>query len=253
MKRPNPLSWVAWHLGSMLLVLLLTGCASGSRYATDPVDIARMPLPDTRMLPHPPDSLPHVTFAEKDSHVKVEMERPYAQMLRTWSAGQRGGFRGAFHSYATLWSLELSLASLGPGRGIEKLSKDLARKLIQRRKENYGETIQIDVYRFDEPPYASIAGLWLDGPGTTIYLEDAQGHRYEPARIETSNRPVEAFFAGETALYGRTMIYFDRIVDNRNLLKSTKRLTLVIDQWPAYTWSFPPHPQRFRGASTPGQ
>lgn len=243
MKRANPRRRVAWYLGSgMLLVLLLaTGCAGGSRYRADAVEIGRRPLPDTRAVPHAADSLVHVSIIEKENHLAFELERSYERMLRAWSAGRRGGSGRTFRDFATLWSLELSLASLVPGRGIEQLSKDLARKIIRRRKEQYRETVQIDVYRFDEPPYGSISHLWLDTPGTTVYLEDAQGRRYEPVRIETSNRPLEAFFAGNTALYGRSRIFFARVVDGRDLLKDVSQLRLVVDQVPDFAWEFPPH------------
>lgn len=237
---------------SLLALLLIAGCAGGDRYAAEATEIARVPLPDTREVPHAPDSLVHLTIVEKENHLEFKLERSYEQMLRAWSAGPRGSFARNFHNFATLWSLELSLASLVPGRGIEKLSKDLTQKIIRRRKEDFQETIQIDVYRFDEPPYGSIANLWLDNPGTTVYLEDAQGRRYEPVRIETSNRPAEVFFAGHTALYGRSRIFFDRIVNGRDLLKDTRGLRLMVQApYPTtiadrrrFAWEFPSHRQR---------
>lgn len=237
----------------VLVALAAVGCAGGSTYTVNEEQMARGYLPPTRALPHPPDSLVHLTIVEEDNHFVFELDRSYQEVASAWSASWQPAGGGAFdregarfRSFATLWNLELSLASLIAGRGVEQLSKDLARKLIRKRKEQYGELIRFDVYRFAYSPYAYVnpfTAVQLDTPGTQIVLRDAEGNEYTPVRVETAV-PRQAFMGGRTVLYAHNFIFFDRVVDGRDLFDNIERLELVVNELRtnttyAFTWTAP--------------
>lgn len=233
--------------------LLVAGCAGGSTYAINPADIARGYLPTERELPHAPDSLAGFSIEEEDGKVRFALERPYNQMLRDWSATWQSLGAGpanrsvTFRSYATLWSLTLSIASLEPEMGVQSLSAAKARELIAERRADYGQTLQIDVYQFIRSPYVrgEISDTQVDGVGRSAYLEDDEGTRYRPSRVE-DGIIQEAFGAGtRNALYRRNVLYFPRVVDGADILEGVRTLRLVVRDTRAgasdfaYTWSFP--------------
>lgn len=232
--------------------LLVAGCAGSSPYDVEDADIARGYLPTERKVPHAPDSLVHLTLVEKEGRIAFEAERSLEAMLRAWSSTWQSAEGGSalsgrldYHSYATLWSLEASLMSLQPERGLTGLTKNLARKTLAERREEFREVVQIDVFRFaGSPPSAGLAGLRLDGPGERVELEDEAGRTYAPLRIE-AGLPTQAFIGSRTVLYARNTLLFKRFVEGRDLLQS-KRLRLEIRQ-PQLTgisryyfaWTFP--------------
>ncbi len=243
-----PLSFGA----SLLAILFLIAGCVGTGASVSPGQLGARYLPPVRELPHHPDSLVHLSIEEKDNRLEFKFERPYGEMLRTWSASWQGVGSGArevpgslFRSYATFWSREMSLAALIPGRGIEGLSEDLARQILSDRQQEYEDVVQIDVYRFATSPYTpnAFSGVQLEGPGARITLRDAAGHEYRPIRVE-SQVPVEAFQATRRVLYARNLIYFDRVVEGRDILEDVERLELVIEEIPgntsyAFTWTLP--------------
>ena len=111
-------------LRSRLLVILLVvlivvaGCAT-SESVTNVAEIGRSYLPLERMTPSP-DSLVHLTPADRGDSVAIRSTHPIGDILRFWSVARscrsprecRGG-RDAPEwpeSFATLWSRELALA-----------------------------------------------------------------------------------------------------------------------------------------------
>lgn len=240
----------------VLSALLAAGCAGGSTYSVDPVEVARGYLPTERELPHDPDSLVHFSTTEKDGKVRFVMSRPYNRMLRDWSVTWQSLGAGTtnrsttFRSYATLWSLELSLASLEPELGVQSLTAGKARELIAERRAEYKDALQIDVYQFITSPFVrgEISDTRVDGVGRSVFLEDDRGTRYRPARA-TTGIVQEAYGPGSrTVLYRRTALYFPRIVDDTDILDGVRSLRLVVRDTRAnasdfvYTWSFPEDP-----------
>ncbi len=233
-------------------LLLVAGCAGSNPYSVTTTDIARAFLPTERELAHHPDSLAHLSVVPKDGRITFELEESYQQMMREWSATWQGTRLGGaasqrtyYHTYATLWSLELSLVSLQPGRGLQSLSLDLARRLIEERREAYQSTVQIDVYRFMRSPYTSrsLSALQIDSPGNRIVLEDGAGNTYRPTRVETG-RPNQAYLpGGGTALYGRNAVYFRRMVDGKDILENVETLELTVSEPGGidytFSWIFP--------------
>lgn len=237
--KPNA-DYIRLLSGGLILLLLATvGCGGGSTLTLNEEQMARGYLPPTRELPHPPDSLVHLTIVEKDNRFAFMLDRSYQEIASAWSASWQPVSGGAFardnarfRSFATLWSLELSLASLISERGIEQLSKELARKLIRKRKDQYGKLIRFHVYRFAHSPYAyvnSFTGVQLDTPGTQLLLRDAAGNEYAPVRVEAAI-PREAFLAGESVLYARNLVLFERFVDGKDLLDDIEHLELVVNE-----------------------
>ncbi len=241
---------------SLLLVLFLAGCASSDPYAINAGDVARSYLPNERDVPHAPDSLANLSIVEKEGRLVFKTERSFKEMLRAWSATWRsvdGSARTGsldYRTYATLWSLEASLMSLQPERGIQGLSKDLARQTIAERRGEFQDQIQIDVYRFagSPPSRSGLSSLRLGGPGDRVLLEDGEGRTYKPVRIE-SGIPVETFVSTRSALYARNSLFFKRFVEGRDLLEA-ERLRLEIRQSQLlginryyFVWTFPTAPE----------
>lgn len=234
------------EIASVLLLapLLLAGCASllggGDDFDVEQGEIARSALPGTRKVPHSPDSLAHLQIVEKEGKLDFQLDKSYEELLREWSAGEQGGTGSFFRTHATLWSKELSLASLIPERGIQTLSKDLARDMIEERTAEYDSLVQIDVYIFTSSlRRMSLSDLQLDSAGQRVYLRTEDGTRYEPKRIE-STAPLETYQAGHQALYGRNAVFFDRYTEDGADLLDTRELRLYVRPGNTYfTWTFP--------------
>jgi hypothetical protein len=228
-------------------LLLLSGCASvfGSSDADDDFDveqaeIATSALPSTRDVSHHPDSLTHLQLVEKNGRIEFELDGSYRKLLLEWTAGKQQR-RSYFRTHATLWSKELSLASLIPERGIQGLSKDLARDMIRERTAEYDSLLQIDVYLFaPSKRRVDLRALQLDGPGRRVYLRDGEDRTYEPVRIE-STAPMEAFRASRQTLYGRNAVFFERYTDDGRDLLDAEWLRLYARTGfnnTYFTWNF---------------
>ena len=232
-----------------LLLLLAAGCAGGDTYSVDEAEIARRFLPVVRDVPVRPDSLAHLAITEKEGRLQFELDRSYEALLRLWSSTWQSlsaysGRQQAYKSYATLWSLELSLAALEPEMGVTSLSRDAAERLLRERRAAFRSTLQIDVYQFLGSPRAvrRLSDTRLGGAGRTLVLEDDRGNTYRPAQIESG--PVrEGFGAGGRALYRRNTLLFSRTSAAGDPLDGARILRLVVRGGPnarfRYTWTFP--------------
>ena len=238
-------------VGALLALALLasaalvgSGCASmgGAQgdYDIDQGELATRALPGTREVPHPPDSLAHLQITEKEGKLDFQVAKAYIELLSEWTAGQQGQARSDFRTHATLWSKELSLISLIPERGVQTLSKDLARELVRERTAEYDSLVQIDVYIFaPSRRRLDLGDLQLDTAGQRVYLRDENDDTYRPVRIETS-APLEAYYAGRRSLYGRNAVFFDRYTeDGRDLLDAQELRLYVRPYGYHFTWFFP--------------
>lgn len=213
-----------WFVGILFLFLVMGGCGGGDTYSFDEGRLAQRFLPTERKVDAHPDSLQDLTIVEEEGKVQYALDRDYEALVRKWSStfqsvGAGRSRRGL--SYATLWSLELSLASLQPEMGVLTLRKEKAYEMIERRKEEYYSTIQIDVYWFGRGN-----GL-LTGPSARVELQVADS-TYRPEREEHS--PLrEAFLGGGgTALYRRNTFYFPRVKADKDVLADASGIELEI-------------------------
>lgn len=219
-----PSSVRPWLLGGIFLSLFLGGCGGGDTYSFDEGRLAQRFLPTERNVDHHPDSLGALTIEEEDNKIQYNLEHDYESLVRKWSSSYQSVGAGRSRrgiSYATLWSLELSLASLQPEMGVLTLRKEKAYEMIEKRKEEYFNTIQIDVYWFGG------GNSLLTGPSARTELQVADS-TYRPQREEHS--PLrEAFLGGgDTALYRRNTFYFPRVVNGTDLLADASKVALEI-------------------------
>ncbi len=219
-----PSASLPWIIGSLFLFLVVGGCGGGDTYSFDEGQVAQRFLPSERKVDTHPDSLEALTIEEEEGKVQYNLEHDYEALIRKWSSSFQSVGAGRSRrgmSYATFWSLELSLASLQPEMGVLTLRKEKAYEMIERRKEEYLETIQIDVYWFEG------GNALLTGPNARTELQVADS-TYRPEREEHS--PLrEAFLGGGgTALYRRNTFYFPRIVDGRDVLADAQGMQLEI-------------------------
>lgn len=232
-----------------LLIVLLAGCAGGSAYSADPTRIAYGYLPTDAEVPSHPDSLATVAIVEKENNIDIEFDRSYERLMRDWSAtwisqsaGRTFDASRSYRTFAILWSLDLSIASLAADEGVEGLSKDLAQERIDRRMEEHRQVLQIDLYRFvGSPPGGGVSSTLVGRPGSRVVLRDGQGNTYRPSRVE-NEPPAEAVIAGERALYRRNIFFFQREQDERDILDGVEQLRLVINESTSaryyFTWTF---------------
>lgn len=212
----------------LLLPLLLVGCGGGDAYSVDEGRLAQRFLPTTRTVSHHPDSLWALTVTEGDQKMKYQLERDYESIIEKWSTSFQSmgaGRTRRSRTYATLWSLELSLASLQPEMGILSLQKDRARQLIEERRKEYFDSIQIEVYWFLQGRGNGI----ITGPGARAELR-VRDSTYRPIRED--HGPIrEAFVeAGNTALYRRNTLHFPRTVNETDVLEGASRIRLEVRQ-----------------------
>lgn len=208
------------------VLLASTSCRSSNPYAVNEGELAQRYLPSARHVDYPPDSLKGLTLRETDERIHFDLETTYEQLLLRWSTSYRvttGRQPTRPLTYATFWSLEVSLASLQPELGVGSLSKDKADELIAQRRKEYAETIQIDVYWFGPPSQSAVAA-----PGVHARLRDASGRSYQP--MQKDYGPVrEAFIGGTgTTSYRRNTFVFARTVDDTDLLANTDELSLQL-------------------------
>lgn len=231
-----------WSLLSLAAgALVLSGCGGGSAYSLEEGNIAQRFLPTERSVAYPPDSLGSLKITKSEGTYEFEIKDDYEGLHRQWSCtyqelGAGRSQRG--QSYATFWSLELSLAALQPEVGITTLSEEQAQKAFQKRRQAYNSTIQIDIYWFE----AEGESL-LTGPGTRVELE-VGGETYQPSKQD--HGPLrEAFLSTgtQTAIYRRNTFYFPRIVDGTDILKDVSGVKLTVEPTgrgdrARFTWSW---------------
>lgn len=227
------------RFAGLLLLSFVVACAGGGTYSVNEGQIAGGFLPSIRSVDHHPDSLKALQIAEEDGRIQYDLSRDYEALIQKWSCSFQNVSSGRdlqTPTYATFWSLELSLASLQPEAGILTLRKERAEELLEERREEYFDTIQIDVYWF---PRRGGDGI-ITGPGAQAKLRVGD-RTYRPVR--ESHSPLrEAFLAGgETALYRRNTLYFPRTVDGTDILEGVSRLRLDVRQTGAsstyqFTW-----------------
>lgn len=233
-----------------LALFLLGGCASSGGFSADETRIAYGYLPSNADVPSHPDSLETLTIVEKENQIDMQLDRSYEQLMRDWSvtwvsqtAQRTFDASRSFRTFATLWSLDLSIASLVAEEAVDNLSKDLAQQRVAQRRQEHQQVLQIDLYRFiGSPPFGrGIGSTLVGGPGSRVTLHDGEGNRYEPDRVD-HEPPSEAFIAGNRTLYRRNTFYFRRDVDGRDLLADVQELRLYVNQSPGgryyFSWTF---------------
>lgn len=213
-------------LAGVLLPLLVMGCGGGDLYSVQEGQIAQRFLPPDRTVHHP-DSLRDLAITEEDGKIQYQLERDYESLIEKWSSSYRsvGAGRSPRQSltYATFWSLELSLASLQPEMGVVSLRKEKARELIEKRRKSYGEAIRIEVYWFTGRGTNGI----IAGPSARTELRVGD-RRLRPIRAD--HGPLrEAFISGgNTSLYRRNTLHFPRTVEGTDILAGSAEVKLVV-------------------------
>lgn len=217
MGASQPLRAVAGAATGVLLALLLLGCGGGNQYSADEGQLFQRFLPTEREVSAHPDSLRALTIAEEDNQIRYKLDRPYQSLIEKWSVTCRFG---CGRSYATLWSLELTLASLQANRGILFLHRDPATKMLDRVRRSYADTLRIDVYWFAGDGKAA-------GPRYRAELH-VQDSTYLPVRREYG--PLRRAFvrAGVHATYRRNRFYYRRVVDGRDILEGAPGIRLEL-------------------------
>lgn len=238
---PGSSSFAFTLVGVAVSALFLGGCGAGDTYSLDSGELGQRFLPTERKVDYHPDSLGALSIKKEEGKYSFELDDDYESLHRKWSSSYQnlGTSRSRrARSYATFWSLELSLASLQPEVGITTLSEEQAEKSFRARREEYGSTIQIDVYWFEAEGNSLLAG-----PGSRVELR-VNGERVRPQ--EEDHGPLrEAFLptVTRTALYRRNTFHFARIVDSTDILKDAQGMELVINRSGAssrvrFAWSW---------------
>ncbi len=225
---PVPLSSLRWLAGSCLAAVVLVGCGGGDTYSVDEGKIAQRFLPSERTVDHHPDSLKALSISEADGKIEFEVDRDFESLIEKWSSSVQNigaGRNVRSRTYATFWSLELSLMSLQPEMGVLSLQKERARELLDERRNEYSETVHIEVYWFVG---RNMDGI-ITGPSARTELRVGED-TYRP--VQSDHGPLrEAFVAGgETALYRRNTLYFPRTVDGTDILANASAMKLRVRQ-----------------------
>ena len=225
-RSPFSVPLLSRSLGAFLVLLLVGACGGGGTYSVDEGRIAEGFLPSERTVDYHPDSLGALTITEDEGKLQFQLEQDFEALLRRWSCRFRNVGTGSTpqsRTYATFWSLELSLVALQPEMGILGLQKERARELIEEQRKGYYDTIQIDVYWFVGRAGNGI----ISGPGARTELI-VQNEAYRPVR--TDHGPLrEAFVGGGgVALYRRNTLHFPRTVDGADILENASGMQLEV-------------------------
>ena len=220
----------------MIAIALITagvmagGCQStGSSYRVSPESIADQFLPREREAEAHPDSVRLLTIMERDDQLAFEMEHSYQHLHRLWSSTFNVVSAGRTPTrpltYATLWSQELSLASLEAHEGISTLTKEAAREQIAKEREAYRTTIQIDLYWFSRSERTLPPALLRSN--AQLQMTPA-GERYRPTEVRHLPLRDAVLSNGESVIYRRTILVFARVVDDHDILADANGLQLRI-------------------------
>lgn len=200
-----------------IFALLAAGCGGGDEYATEEGQLFERFLPTEREVPSHPDSLDDLAIRRADRRVKYDLARPYRLLVEKWSVDCR--YRCG-RSYATLWSLELSLAALQAERGILSLHEDRATSMIQRTRQAYADTLQIDVYWFRGDGKAA-------GPRYRAELH-VRDSTYLPARRDYGPLRRAHVHAGRGVTYRRNRFFYPRVVGGIDILEEAGGIRLEL-------------------------
>lgn len=240
------------HMGSLCMLAIvfvmtgvMVGCQStGTSHRVSPESIADQFLPREREAEAHPDSMRLLSIVERDDQFAFDMEHSYQQLHRLWSStfnllsAGRSPLRPL--TYATLWSQELSLASLEARERISTLTKEVARKRIDAERDTYRNTVQIDLYWFSRSRQTPPALL---RSSVQIQPIDSNGERYRPTEIRHLPLRDAVLSSGESVIYRRTILVFDRVVDDRDILADTDGLQLHVltpgVRRLVFAWSWP--------------
>jgi len=211
----------------MILVLAigLGGCAGGEDYTIDEGRIAERYLPTEREIGHHPDSVEVITLDQGDNKLEYNSDLDYEGIWRKWSVTFQniGTGRNVQQplSYATLWGMELAMATLR-AEGIFALTEDKAWEIVNKRRRQYRSSIRIEVVWF-----VSEGRSELTGPSAHVRLRIGD-EEYQP--VKEDRTPVrEAFLdAGQTGLYRRNIFHFPRVVEDEDILKEAEGMTLEV-------------------------
>lgn len=194
-------------------------------------------------MSHHPDSLVALSIAEGEDKIKYQLDQDYGSLVEKWSCTFRstGPERTPLRtfSYATFWSLELSLASLQPEMSVLTVRKERAQELLKKRRKSYFNAIQIDVYWFVRGQGSS--GI-VTGPGFRSVLR-VKDSTYRPIR-EDHGPLREAFLNSEgRSLYRRNTLFFPRIVKGTDILRGASKVRLELQEAGAsataqFVWSW---------------
>lgn len=200
-----------------LLALLLGGCGGGDQYTSEEGQLFLRFLPSEREVSAHPDSLEALTIRRENQQVQYELDRSYQRLIEKWSVTCR--YR-CERNYATLWSLELSLAALQADRGIQSLHADRATRMIDQVRRSHADTLQIDVFWFEGQGKAA-------GPRYRAELH-VQDSTYLPAR--RTYGPIRRAYvrAGESTTYRRNRFYYPRMVDGKDILAGAPGIRLEL-------------------------
>lgn len=223
----------------LALLLLISGC--GGFYVTDGEGATRGIHTTARVINHHPDSLGALAIREVENEIRLDLDRDFSSLMDKWSTPLQSGNpvqarsqgtpplqnEGASHrgrqtrnTYATFWSLELSLASLEQEPGISSLSKQEAQELIEEGRERYVDTIRVDVYLFGDHAINT-------GPRSRVILQIADS-TYQPTEEDLGQLRTTMTDRGSRVRYRRNTYSFPRVVDNSDLLEDADRMSLEV-------------------------
>lgn len=210
------------------LLVATVGCGGTNKLAPpDVTSIAERTLPGTRYTDAHPDSLRSLSITEESDHVRFDLAESYQRMHENWSS--KFQFSSPRRNptqpltYATLWSKDLSLTALEVEERVSTLPKEKALARIEKAKEEYQKTLQIDVYWFTGPN-----GTPITGPGARVRLQDGQGNSYQPTREKDGPLRDAAILGRFSILYRRNIFYFDRMRKGRDILEGVDELRLSV-------------------------
>lgn len=235
----------------LVIVVVLAGCAT-SENVTNVAEIGRSYLPLERTIP-PPDSLVHLTLADRGDSVVIRSTRSPGKMLQFWSVARScrsprecSGGRGAPERtewFATLWSRELALAEAVqtdqtfPIGASGQLQGTISHDELARLEQQHERMVRFDVYLFDS---RNTSTTRLDRPNIQLRLEDGQGNRYQPDSLRVGPPLVTTLQPeGYDVFFRRNTVYFDRSAFGSPLVDFDPiRLWVVRAEYQdlSYTW-----------------
>lgn len=219
-------------LVSLLLMggLSFSGCASSSETQYEPYAGTRV-LPSTRTILSP-DSLVDIRLVNRSDSVHVSLKKDFSTITQKWSTQlQRSSYDqllrpSEYNSYATLRSLEYSLASLQRTQRINSLSTERARKGLDDVLSTYAETVSFDVHLYVNAtqvggPYA----LLRQSVGAELIINGDRQY----ASVESEKGDVAVLRkGGETVFHYPITVSFPRTDGDQDILAHATRVELSL-------------------------